>query len=169
MTLTRSALFTSAFILGVTSCAPPAQEAFVPAKNEFTPSATHAKKEATTKAPIRLNGRGKVSSISLADAFALQQAEKALIYDARPAFFYNLGHIQGAISLPKSNCDANIVKREAEIKSALAANKTIVIYCTNYTCPDARTVAIHFSNFGYPSSTLSGGWDEWKESELPTE
>jgi 3-mercaptopyruvate sulfurtransferase SseA len=117
----------------------------------------------------RVNGRGKVSSISLTDFFERQQAGSVLLYDARPAFFYALGHIPGAISLPKTNCDAQIVKREVEIKAALAAHKTIVIYCTNLLCPDARTVAIHMADAGYSTSTLTGGWESYKETGLPTE
>ena len=101
-----------------------------------------------------MNGRGEISSISLEDFFMLQQSGKALIFDARPAFFYDLGHIPGAINLPKNDCDEAIANREAEIKAALAAGKTIVVYCTSLTCPDARTVAIHISGFGYPASDL---------------
>ncbi len=119
--------------------------------------------------PVRMNGRGKITSISLTDVFTLQQADKVLLFDARPYFYYALGHIPGAISLPKDNCDRAIEKREAEIKAALAAGKTIVVYCTSPTCPDARTVAIHLAGYGHSSSTMPGGWDAWKESGLPTE
>ncbi|HEX7260408.1 MAG TPA: rhodanese-like domain-containing protein, partial [Luteolibacter sp.] len=119
--------------------------------------------------PPRMNGRGKITSISLTELFALQQAGQVVIYDARPGYFYNLGHLPGAINLPKMNCDAQITKRETEIKAALAAKKTIVVYCTNLLCPDARTVANHLAGFGYSSSVLTGGWDAWKESGLPTE
>ncbi|RYD17495.1 MAG: hypothetical protein EOP88_26285 [Verrucomicrobiaceae bacterium] len=164
MTVIRLTL-AAAFLGLVTSCTPPAQEAPapVPAKKTETAVAKAPKKQP------RLNGRGKVSSISLTDAFTLQQSDKAVVYDARPHFFYVLGHLPGAISLPKVNCDAEIVKREAEIKSAVASGKTIVVYCTNFACPDARTVAMHLADFGYSSSTLSGGWDSWKEAGLPTE
>lgn len=116
-----------------------------------------------------MNGRGKITSISLTDLFALQQSDKVLLFDARPYFFYSLGRIPGAISLPKQNCDREIEKREAEIKAALAAGKTIVVYCTSATCPDARTVAIHLASYGYSSSTMPEGWDAWKASGLPTE
>ncbi len=122
-----------------------------------------------TKRPVLMNGRGKVTSISLTDAFALQQSGNVLLYDARPAFFYALGHIPGAISLPKNHGDAEIDKHEGEIKAAIAAKKPIVVYCTNLLCPDARTVAMHLADRGYSSSTLTGGWDSWKESGLPTE
>ncbi len=141
--------------LGLVSCAIPAHEKPVPKKR-------------VVKSP-RMNGRGKVSSISITDFFPLQQSDQVLLYDARPSFFYHLGHLPGAISLPKSDCDTEIVKREAEIIAALAAKKTIVVYCTNLLCPDARTLAIHLADFGYSSSTLTGGWETWKESGLPTE
>ncbi len=160
MTFSPSATVGLAIAFGFVSCTAPVKEAPVPEKKTVP--------TAPKKTP-RMNNRGKVSSISLTDAFALQQSGRALIYDARPGFFYGLGHIPGAISLPKTNCDVQIAAREAEIKAALAAGKTIVVYCTDMLCPDARTVAIHLSSFGYSSSTLTGGWESWKESGLPTE
>lgn len=117
----------------------------------------------------RMNGRGEVSSISLEDFFLLQQSGKALIFDARPGFFYGLGHVPGAINIPAKGCDEKIAARESEIKAALASGKTIVVYCTNLVCPDARTLAIHISGFGYPAKIFSGGWDSWKDSGMPTE
>ena len=148
-----------ALAAGLASCAPPVAEA--PAKKIVTPPAKHKS--------VGMNARGKVTSISLTEVFTLQQSGNVLIYDARPGFFYGLSHIPGAISLPKPDCDAQITKREAEIKAAIAAKKPIVVYCTNLLCPDARTVANHLASFGYSSSVLSGGWDSWKESGLPTE
>ena len=158
MTFRRLSIFTAALAVGMVSCAQPMHKA--PVKKDVLP---------VKKAPVRLNGRGEITSISLTDLFALQQSGEVLLYDARPRFFYSLGHIPGAISLPKDGCDAEIDQREEEIKAAVAAKKRIVVYCTNLTCPDARTVAIHLSSFGYPSATLGGGWESWKESGLPTE
>ena len=119
------------------------------------------------KKPVRMNGRGELSSISLEDFFALQQSGKVLIYDARPAFFYHLGHIPGAISLPKNRCDESIAARQSEIQAALADGHPIVVYCTSLTCPDARTLAIHLSGFGYPASVFSGGWEAWRQADMP--
>ncbi len=164
MTVCRFKLLVIAGAIGVSACTPPpAPEA--PVKQVAAPVA----KPKPKPKPVLMNSRGKVSSISLTDFFALQQSGEVLIFDARPAFFYNLGHIPGAISLPKTDCDAQIVKREAEIKAAIAAGKPIVVYCTNLLCPDARTVASHLASFGYSSSTFGGGWDSWKESGMPTE
>jgi rhodanese-related sulfurtransferase len=138
------------------------------------PRANPAQTDAIVSAPAkriesRLNGRKKVSSISLTELFELQQSDKVLLFDARPRIFYSLGHLPGAISLPKVNCDQQIMKHQAEINSAIAAQKSIVVYCTNMACPDARTVAMHLADCGYPCSTLLGGWESWKESGLPTE
>lgn len=116
-----------------------------------------------------MNGRGRVSSISLTEFFPLHESNRVLLYDARPGFFYGLGHIPGAINLLKDGCDAQIEKRESEIKAAIAAKKTIVVYCTNLLCPDARAVATHLADHGYSSAVLSGGWETWKDSGMPTE
>ncbi|GAA5118360.1 rhodanese-like domain-containing protein [Luteolibacter yonseiensis] len=147
--------------LAMVSCATPVRKAHE-SKEE------HSVKKTAPK-PVRMNGRGKITSVSLTDAFTLQQSDKALILDARPGFFYGLGHLPGALSFPKSDCDALIEKHEGEIKAALAAKKTIIVYCTNLLCPDARTVATHLADSGYSSSVLTGGWESWKESGLPTE
>jgi rhodanese-related sulfurtransferase len=155
-------------VLLMAACAPQTPPAGKPVAREIAAKETTAK-PAVRKKPVRMNGRGKVSSISIEDLFPLQESGKALIYDARPAFFYRLGHIPGAISLPKSDADARIEKRKSEIESALAAGKTIVVYCTNTLCPDARTVANHLAGYGYNSSVLSGGWDHYKEAGLPVE
>lgn len=164
MTFSRTALLIPGLALAFSACAP--QEP----RGPTDPKVANVKPaEPAPKKPVRMNDRGKVSSISLTDLFALQQSGQVLIYDARPGFFYNLGHLPGASSLPKMNCDEQITKREAEIKAALAEKKTIVVYCTNLLCPDARTVANHLAGFGYSSSVLTGGWDSWKESGLPTE
>ena len=101
--------------------------------------------------------------------FTLQQSGKALIFDARPAFFYNLGHIPGAINLAKNRCDEAIHAQETAIKAAVDAGQTIVVYCSSSSCPDARTVAIHISGFGYPAKIFYGGMDEWREASMPTE
>ncbi len=158
----RTTFHIPALALLITACASKPEPAAVQA-----PPASPEKP--AYKKPVRMNGRGKVSSITLEQFFTLHQSDKVMVFDARPAFFYNLGHIPGAINLPAKNCDESIHHREAEIKAALAAGKTLVTYCTSTTCPDARTLAIHLSGFGHPASVFSGGWNEWKDAGMPTE
>lgn len=161
-----TSLLVPGLALALAACAGPARPsaASAPQANSGVPT-----EKPKFKKPVRMNGRGELSSISLEKFFALQQSSKALVFDARPTFFYNIGHIPGAISLPKMNCDDAIHNREDEIKSALAAGKSIVVYCTSITCPDARAVADHISGFGYPAAIFSGGWDAWKDAGMPTE
>lgn len=121
------------------------------------------------KKPVRMNGRGEISSISLEDFFNAQQSGTALIYDARPGFFHSIGRVPGALSLPAKNCDPLIHAKEAEIKAALKSGKTIIVYCTNLFCKDARTLASHLSGFGYPVRIFHGGWEKWKEAGMPVE
>ena len=162
MTSIGPKLLAAAMLLGIPSCV---QSTYQHKKDAVT---AESKKQSPPR-PVLMNGRGKISSISIENFFALQQSESVLLFDARPGFFYALGHIPGAISMPKAECDELIAKREAEIKAAIAAKKPIVVYCTNLLCPDARTVANHLAGLGYSSSTLTGGWDSWKEAGLPTE
>ena len=159
----RAHFLTLFAILAVAACTSPVRQA--PVVKAVAP----VKKPLPKSKPVRMNGRGKVSSISLTEFFPLHESGKVLLLDARPGFFYSLGHIPTATSLPKDGCEARIVKREAEIKSAIAAKQTIVIYCTNLLCPDARAVATHLADHGYSSAVLSGGWETWKESGMPTE
>jgi len=160
----RNAFIPTVLALALAACAGPVKTAPTPAPEK----AAQAEKPKFKK-PVRMNGRGKLTSISLEQVFALQQSDRALIYDARPGFFYQLGHIPGAINLPKNGCDEAIHDREGEIKAALAAGKTIIVYCTSITCPDARALANHISGFGYPASIFTGGWDAWKDAGMPTE
>ena len=153
-----------ALALVLASCADPSTRQ--PAKPPSSPAQPAAP---AYKKPVLMNGRGKIDSIPLADFFILQQAGKAVIFDARPAFFYSLGHIPGAISLSKNGCDEAIHQREASIKAAVDAGKTLVVYCSSSACPDARTVAIHISGFGYPVKIFYGGMDAWREASMPTE
>ncbi|MCU0780423.1 MAG: rhodanese-like domain-containing protein [Akkermansiaceae bacterium] len=119
------------------------------------------------KKPVRMTGRGEVTTMSFERFFELHQAGKILLFDARPAYFHAQGHIPGAINLPKDDCDLRIHHNETAIKAALAEGNVIVVYCTNRLCPDARTVARHISGFGYPAAIFSAGWEAWLEAGLP--
>lgn len=156
-------VFVAFMFVGITSC----EQSFQ--SNRAESSAREPKKPSAPHRPVLMNGRGKITSISIEKFFEHQQSGNFLLFDARPGFFYALGHIPGAISMPKADCDELITRREGEIKAAIAAKKPIIVYCTNLLCPDARSVADHLAGRGYSSSTLTGGWESWKEAGLPTE
>ena len=165
----RNQLITASLALALahTACAPtPQASGNEPAK--LSPEqAVHQKPK--TKKPVRMNGRGEISSISVEEMFALQSSGNALIFDARPGYLFHLGHIPGAESLSKSDCENSIAEMDERLKSAVAAGKSIVVYCSGLFCPDARSVAIHISGYGHPVKIFSSGYDAWKKAELPTD
>jgi rhodanese-related sulfurtransferase len=165
----RARLITAllAMALAHTACAPKQQPRGDDQPVHIINQATSPKPKA--KKPVRMNGRGDVSSISLEEMFALQGSGNALIFDARPGYLFHLGHIPGAESLPKSDCENSIAKMEERLKFAVAAGKPIIVYCSGLLCPDARTVAMHISGYGHPAKIFSGGYDAWKKAGLPTD
>ena len=165
----RARLITSLLVMALahTACAPKPQPRGDDEAARTMEQATNPKPK--TKKPVRMNGRGDVSSISLEEMFALQSSGNALIFDARPTYLFHLGHIPGAESLPKSDCENSIAKMEDRLKSAVAAGKPIIVYCSGLLCPDARTVAMHISGYGHPAKIFSSGFDAWKKAGLPTD
>lgn len=109
---------------------------------------------------------GVISQIDLQNFFQLQQTQKALIVDVRPAVFYVLNHIPDAISFPLKSFDKNFPQRKNKFDAAVEAEKIIVLYCTDQDCPDARAVATRLSSKGYNVAIYPGGWAEWKQSGI---
>jgi rhodanese-related sulfurtransferase len=112
---------------------------------------------------------GRVASIDLNTLLFLQQNDRALIYDARASVIHAYSHLPGAISWPRSAFHDQLATREAEIRAAAAAGKTIVVYCTDTGCPDARAVARQLAARGHTVSVLDGGFHAWKDAGLPVE
>ena len=164
----RARLITAllAMALAHTACAPKPQPRGDDQSAHILNQSTNP--EPKTKKPVRMNGRGDISSISLEEMFAHQGSGNALIFDARPAYLFHLGHIPGAESLPKSGCENSIAKMDERLKSAVTTGKPIIVYCSGLLCPDARSVAIHISGYGHPAKIFSGGYDAWKKAGLPT-
>lgn len=113
--------------------------------------------------------RAEIPTLGLDEFFQLHQSGKALVFDARPLFVYNFGHVPGAIHLPENRCADEIANRQNEIRGALASGKTLVVYCTGVTCPDAHSVAARLAAAGHPASVFTGGWDAWREAGMPVE
>ena len=110
--------------------------------------------------------KGQISEMDIGTLFQLQGENRAFLVDVRPAFFYKLGHIPGAISLPKRSFKTLFPSTKAEIDAAVIAGKVIVLYCTDLDCPDGRNTARLLAKEGYSTSVYKGGWKEWKVSGL---
>jgi len=113
--------------------------------------------------------QGRVATIDLNTLLFLQQNDRALIYDARASVIHAYSHVPGSVSWPRTSFNEQLVTREAEIRTAVAAGKNVVIYCTDAGCPDARAVATQLAARGHTISVLEGGFHAWKDAGLPVE
>ena len=87
---------------------------------------------------------------------------EAVILDARGDLFYQLGHIHGALSLPRDEFE----KGYAAIKEILEAdkNRLVVVYCADSRCEDAELVNDALKRLGYSRTAIyGGGWQEWEK------
>ena len=125
-------------------------------------------KQAVTSKPAA-PARGRVAVMDMSALFTLQQDGKVLLYDVRPSFVNAFGHLPGAISWPRSSFDDAYPRHEPEIKAALAADKNVVLYCTDVACPDSRAVAERLAEKGFTVSVLDGGFNGWKDAGMPVE
>jgi rhodanese-related sulfurtransferase len=88
----------------------------------------------------------------------IEQKQNINIVDVREAEDYAKGHIPGAINLPKEKWGTY---------AGLEKEKTNVLYCYTQVCHLAATAAVEFADEGYPVMELEGGFETWKEYELP--
>jgi rhodanese-related sulfurtransferase len=106
--------------------------------------------------------------IGLKEFHQIVESKKGIILDARPEIFYRLGHVPGAISLPREDFENSYSK----CKSILESNKdqTITVYCSGPSCEDSDLVAEALVKLAYHRVLVfSGGWDEWSGVSLPQE
>ena len=82
----------------------------------------------------------QVPSIEFSNLNAALSSGDTIIIDARPAVFYELGHIPNAASLPLVNFEASFdrVNKEYNLKKF----KQIIVYCSDRDCDDSDKLAI---------------------------
>ncbi len=99
------------------------------------------------------------------------------LLDARPVSFFEIGHLPGALSLPRRDLDndgatANARLREVNQLLAKRGVKRLVVYCSGAECTDSDVVARRLTAEGWKNNQVEvygGGWAEWKKSGLPVE
>ncbi|QJE97286.1 rhodanese-like domain-containing protein [Luteolibacter luteus] len=123
----------------------------------------------TTPASAPAPKTGKLTVMPLETFFPKQQSGSVLVFDARPGFVSAFGKIPGAISWPRGDFEKHLSDHEPQIREAKTSGKTVVIYCTDLACPDARAVAEKLVARGHDISILEGGYATWKEAGMPTE
>jgi len=88
----------------------------------------------------------------------LNEGANIQVVDVRAPADFAQGHIPGAIHLPKEKW---------EKPAGLSKSKINVVYCYSQVCHLAAAAAYEFAGRGYPVMELEGGFETWKDCELP--
>ena len=110
--------------------------------------------------------KGTIRQVDIGSLFQLREEGRVFLVDVRPTFFFSLGHIPGAISLPLKKFDAQFPAVRPQFEAALGDGRVVVLYCTNEKCPDGLIAAGKLSKLGYSISVYKGGWKEWQDAGL---
>jgi rhodanese-related sulfurtransferase len=101
---------------------------------------------------------------STEDCLHLLQAGKAVFLDAREESLYMMGHLPGAIHVPREMLDQNLER----IKQAGKGNKILIAYCDGQGCRKAEELLRALQMCGIKASGLfADGWQGWMEKGLP--
>ncbi len=106
--------------------------------------------------------------LSLDEFRIFVEKKRGLILDARPELFHRLGHVPGALSLPREDFEAGY----ARLKSRLEADKNqpMVVYCSSNSCEDSELLQKALGGLGFTQVVVwRGGWAEWTQAGLPEE
>lgn len=104
--------------------------------------------------------------VDIERAMQVHNDGSVLFVDARPKEFFDLVHIAGAVSLPRSTF-ANAYPGFAKITPK---DRPLMIYCSESKCVDSTVVARALLRLGYTRVQIfQGGWDEWDAAGQPTD
>ena len=77
------------------------------------------------------------------------------VVDARPEVFYRLGHVPGALSLPRERFEAAY----RALGARMTKGRPVVVYCASRSCEDAELVRSALLSLGYAQvEVFAGGW-----------
>jgi rhodanese-related sulfurtransferase len=109
---------------------------------------------------------GGAVRIELDEFLKLRDDKSVIVLDARPAVFFGLGHVPGALSLPRDDFEEGY----ARVGAVLPKDRTLVVYCASETCEDAGLVRAALMRLGHAKIMIfHGGWSEWREAGLAEE
>jgi rhodanese-related sulfurtransferase len=90
-----------------------------------------------------------VTVVSIEQVIQAVQSRSHLVIDARPDLFWEIGHIPGAISLPRKQFDEYYPKAELLLRETIAAGRPLLLYCADLHCPDAGVLAKMLNDRGF--------------------
>jgi rhodanese-related sulfurtransferase len=116
----------------------------------------------------------EVVAATLPEYLSLEEFQKyvsekqGLILDARPAIFHRLGHVPGALSLPREDFE----NAYASLRGQVERNRSrpLIIYCSSSSCEDSDLVRKALLRVGYTNVAIfHGGWSQWTSAGLEEE
>jgi rhodanese-related sulfurtransferase len=114
--------------------------------------------------PLRANALLLSGDEEIEVAEAKQRFDRGhLFLDARPADFFPLGHIPGALPLPEDDFDRAFAALEPRLRSTL----DIVVYCSGLGCDASHLVAHKLKEHGIQAAIMPGGLPEWTDAGHP--
>ncbi len=87
----------------------------------------------------------------------------ALFLDARPADFWKMSRIPGALNLPEESFEPAF----AELEPRLRSHFNLVVYCSGYGCEASHIVARKLREKGIHVAILNEGWPAWTDAGYP--
>lgn len=120
------------------------------------------------KAPKPRNVESLSEVLSLEEFADFVENKRGLVLDARPEVFHRLGHVPGALSLPRDDFD----NAYSKLKERLENNRSqpLAIYCSSVSCEDAGLLKKALTILGFTEPKIfEGGWAEWTSAGKPRE
>jgi rhodanese-related sulfurtransferase len=99
----------------------------------------------------------------LLDEVQQLMTEGGLLIDARTPELFEVGHIEGAISLPLVDIEdvlSDFIRR-------IDKDRIVVTYCSGFGCPDSFDLGMRLIEAGYSDvRVFEGGYPEWRDAGL---
>ena len=101
-----------------------------------------------------------IEKIKLAQVVDAVREKRASVVDARPSLFYRMGHLPGAINIPREQFQTDYLKHP---ELARDKQRPVIIYCQTVSCEDSTWVAKGLQALGHRKVTIfAEGWDAWQ-------
>jgi len=101
--------------------------------------------------------------VGLTDFKEIVDQGRVPVLDARPEIFYRLGHVPGALSLPRDDFEAGFSNLPDPVKADKGA--PVVVYCSNRSCRDSHLVASALEKLGFSRVVIFvDGWSAWQSA-----
>lgn len=96
----------------------------------------------------------------------IDRGEELNIIDVRLAKDFEEGHIPGARNIPVNKQGGQYIWDDY---SLLSETKINIVYCYTIVCHSSTVAAFEFASRGYRVMELDGGFETWKQKNLPIE